>query len=115
MIRVVLLIRGGGVPQRGSIAQQSLGRAPLPRYLPLAVGIGVVVGLVALLSTSGNWRAAVITLILGILALSYVVVRGYAGQVSLAQLTLAGGSAFLLARLATDLHIPFPSRRCMVR
>ena len=109
LILVVLLIRGGGIPQRASIAQQSLGRAPLPRNLPLAVGIGVVVGLVALLTTSGNWRAAVITsMVLGILALSYVVVTGYAGQVSLAQLTLAGGSAFLLARFATDLHIPFP-------
>lgn len=109
LILIVLLVRGGGIPQRAAVAQKSLGRAPLPRNIPLATAVGLAVGVVALLVTSGNWRGAVITsMVTGILALSYVVVTGYAGQVSLAQLVLAGGSAFLLSRFTTDLGVPFP-------
>lgn len=56
-----------------------------------------------------TYRAAVITtLILAVVALSQVVVTGFAGQISLAQLTLAGIGAFTLSRLTSDLGIPFP-------
>jgi len=109
VILAVFLIRNGGIPQRASVAQQSLGRAPLPRHLPLAVGLSIVVGGASLLLTHGNLRGAIITsLISAVLALSYVVVTGYAGQPSLAQLALAGGSAFLLARFTENAGIPFP-------
>ncbi|WGL54043.1 branched-chain amino acid ABC transporter permease/ATP-binding protein [Nocardioides sp. BP30] len=109
VILLVLLVRNGGIPQRATVAQRSLGRAPVPRHPALALAIGAVVGIAALALTSGNWRAAVITtMILAVLALSYVVVTGYAGQISLAQLALAGGSAFLLARLTTHAGVPFP-------
>ena len=46
--------------------------------------------------------------IFAIICLSLVVVTGYAGQVSLAQLTLAGVAGFLLATLTTEWSIPFP-------
>ncbi|GAB2857494.1 ABC transporter permease subunit [Nocardioides pacificus] len=109
LILGMLLIRGGGIPQRAAVAQQSLGRAPLPRNLPLAISLGLVVAVTLLLVTDGGWRTAVvISMILGVLSLSQVVVTGYAGQVSLAQLTLAGAGAFLLSRFSTDLGMPFP-------
>jgi ABC-type branched-subunit amino acid transport system ATPase component/ABC-type branched-subunit amino acid transport system permease subunit len=47
-------------------------------------------------------------LIFGVIALSLVVVTGYAGQISLAQLTLAGVAGFLLGPLTTSWHVPFP-------
>ena len=47
-------------------------------------------------------------MILAIFALSQVVVTGYAGQVSLAQLTIGGSSAFLLVELAGPMGVPFP-------
>jgi ABC-type branched-subunit amino acid transport system permease subunit len=40
--------------------------------------------------------------------MSYVVVVGYVGQISLAQLSLAGVSAFMCSRFTTDWHVPFP-------
>src|SRR3984893_9533139 len=40
------------------------------------------------------------------IALSYVVVTGYSGQISLAQLTLAGVSGFLLGPLTTEWQLP---------
>ena len=48
------------------------------------------------------------TFIYGVLALSLVVVTGYAGQVSLAQLALAGVGAFMLSYLTVDWGVPFP-------
>ncbi|MET7769449.1 branched-chain amino acid ABC transporter permease/ATP-binding protein [Nocardia sp. NPDC005366] len=109
MILIFLVVRGKPLPSRGAIIQQTLGRAPRPRSLLIPTVISVVVALAALLLTSGSYRAAVITtLILAVVALSQVVVTGFAGQISLAQLTLAGVGAFTLSRLTGDLGVPFP-------
>jgi sulfate-transporting ATPase len=71
--------------------------------------VGTTVGVVALLVTTGTARSAVIgTFIAAILGLSLVVVTGFAGQVSLAQLTLAGVGGFGLAGIAQSLGVPFP-------
>jgi ABC-type branched-subunit amino acid transport system permease subunit len=68
-----------------------------------------VVGLLALVLTDGTWRAAVIgTFIAAVIGLSLVVVTGYAGQVSLAQLALAGTAAFTLGGLTEGWGVPFP-------
>ena len=57
----------------------------------------------------GSWRLAMLnSLVFGVLGLSLVVVTGYAGQVSLAQLTLAGAAGFLLSPLTTSWDLPFP-------
>lgn len=109
MILIFLVVRGKPLPTRGAIIQQTLGRAPRPRNLLVPTVLSVAVAVAALLWTSGSYRAAVITtLILAVIALSQVVVTGFAGQISLAQLTLAGVGAFTLSRLTGDLGIPFP-------
>nr|MDT0664465.1 branched-chain amino acid ABC transporter permease [Micromonospora sp. DSM 115978] len=48
------------------------------------------------------------TFIAAIIGLSLVVVTGYAGQVSLAQLALAGTAAFTLSGLTQSWDVPFP-------
>ena len=59
--------------------------------------------------TSRSYRAAITTsMILATITLSLVVITGYAGQISLAQLTLAGAGAFALNRLTLNMHVPFP-------
>jgi ABC-type branched-subunit amino acid transport system ATPase component/branched-subunit amino acid ABC-type transport system permease component len=109
LILGLLILSKDRLPQRGSLAPVSLGRAPRPRGLLLPITASTIAALVLLGVTSGSMRAAVITsLILGIIGLSQVVVTGYAGQVSLAQLALAGVAAFSLTRLASDAGIPFP-------
>lgn len=109
LILGMLLARRAGIPQRGSVAQLSLGRAPLPGNIPLATGAGATAGIVLIAVTSGNLRAAVVTsMIVGVIALSQVVITGYTGQIALAQLTIAGVSAFSLSRLSTEWGIPFP-------
>jgi sulfate-transporting ATPase len=109
VVLVALLFFRRGLPRRGEIVRHSLGLAPRPRSFLLPTVVGSLVGLAALLVTSGTWRAAVIaTFIAAVLGLSLVVVTGYAGQVSLAQLALAGTAAFTLSYLTQSWSLPFP-------
>ena len=109
LIIAVLAIRARPLPSRGALIQQSLGRAPRPGKVTLPALVPAAVAVVALLALHGAWRAALVTsLIMAIVSLSLVVVTGYAGQVSLAQLTLAGAAGFLLGPLTTSWGVPFP-------
>jgi ABC-type branched-subunit amino acid transport system ATPase component/ABC-type branched-subunit amino acid transport system permease subunit len=109
VILVALVVVGAGMPVRGGLVRQRLGHAPRPRSLMVPTVVGAAVGLLALLVTAGSWRAAVIgTFIAAVIGLSLVVVTGYAGQVSLAQLALAGTAAFTLSGLTESWGVPFP-------
>jgi ABC-type branched-subunit amino acid transport system ATPase component/branched-subunit amino acid ABC-type transport system permease component len=106
---VALMVTGRAVPERGTMLGTQLGKAPRARSYTLPLITGLVVGAGALVVTHGSARAAVIgTFIYGVLALSLVVVTGYAGLVSLAQLALAGVGAFMLSYLSVDWGVPFP-------
>jgi len=109
LILVFLVFRGRPLPSRGAIVQRSLGRAPRPRNMLIPAVAGTAIAVIALLVTSGGTRAGVIfTLVYAFIGLSWVVVTGYAGQISLAQLSLAGVSAFALNRFAEAWGVPFP-------
>src|SRR4029077_5427261 len=106
---VALLVTGKAVPERGSVQRPPLGRAPRPRSYALPIVAGFVVGAVALVVTHGSARAALInTLIFAVVSLCLVVLTGDAGQVSLAQLALAGVGGFMLSYLTVDWGVPFP-------
>jgi ABC-type branched-subunit amino acid transport system ATPase component/branched-subunit amino acid ABC-type transport system permease component len=108
-ILIFLVFRGRPLPSRGAIVQRSLGRAPRPRTIWLPAVAGTAIAVIALLVTTGGNRSGVIyTLIYAFIGLSWVVVTGYAGQISLAQLSLAGVSAFALNRFAEAWGVPFP-------
>ena len=109
LVLVVLLVRGRPLPTRGTLLAQTLGRAPRPRSWTIPLVGGTALGLVAVLATDGSYRSAVITsLIFGVISLSLVVVTGYCGQISLAQLTIAGVAGFLLSTLTDSWGVPFP-------
>ncbi len=109
VIFIALIVTRRGMPVRGGIVTQRLGHAPRPRSFLVPTIAGTAAGFLALALTHADWRSAVIgTFIAAIIALSYVVVTGYAGQVSLAQLTLAGVSGFALAGLTHSWGVPFP-------
>lgn len=109
VILLVLVVRSRSLPARGSIILQTLGRAPRPtRVLPTTVVMSLV-GVVSLFLLDDRWRTGLITsFIIAIIALSSVIVTGYAGQVSFAQLTIAGAAAFLITPISDHLHLPFP-------
>ncbi|MCW2525390.1 MAG: transporter [Pseudonocardiales bacterium] len=109
VVLIVLVVRGSPLPTRGLLTLQELPQARAPRHVGITAVISFVIGLVGLFTLTGGYRAALTTtLVLAILALSFVVVTGYVGQISFAQYSLAGVSALLLARMTTTWHIPFP-------
>lgn len=109
VILVYLVFRGRPLPTRGMLIRQTLGRAPRPKNVVVPAIVSIALGVVVLMATQGSIRAAVITsLTLGVISLSLVVVTGFAGQISLAQLTLAGVGAFSLSKLSAGWGIPFP-------
>jgi ABC-type branched-subunit amino acid transport system ATPase component/branched-subunit amino acid ABC-type transport system permease component len=109
VVLVMLVTRGRPLPSRGTLPRPTLGRAPRPGSLLWPTVIGLVVAIAALYALHGNLRDALInSFILAIIALSLVVVTGYVGQISLAQLTLAGVAAFALSTIAHSWGVPFP-------
>jgi ABC-type branched-subunit amino acid transport system ATPase component/branched-subunit amino acid ABC-type transport system permease component len=109
VILVALLVTGRSIPVRGGPVRQPLPRAPRPRGLATPTLVGTAVGVLALVLTDTTWRSAVIaSFIFAIISLSLVVVTGFAGQVSLAQLALAGTAAFMLSYFTESWGLPFP-------
>ncbi|WP_288049272.1 ATP-binding cassette domain-containing protein [Nocardia sp.] len=109
LILVVLLIRARPLPNRGAIILRSLGRAPRPNHVALTTAVTTLAMVAAILATHDRYRNGLITtMIMAIIALSIVVVTGYAGQVSLAQSTIAGVAAFSVGPITTSWHLPFP-------
>ncbi len=109
LVLVALVVRGHALPGRGALVLQTLGRAPRPRSWLVPTVAGVSAGVACLYAFEGGYRSAVInSMIFGVIALSLVVVTGYCGQISLAQLTLAGAAGFLLSPLTDAWSVPFP-------
>jgi ABC-type branched-subunit amino acid transport system ATPase component/ABC-type branched-subunit amino acid transport system permease subunit len=109
VVLIVLVTRGKALPDRGSLAHAALGRAPRPRSVVLPLLIGLPIAIAVLFLLTGNYRDALIdSFIYAVISLSLVVVTGYVGQISLAQLTLAGAAAFSLSTIAHTWGVPFP-------
>jgi branched-chain amino acid transport system permease protein len=108
-IVIALVVLGKRLPTRGSLEFARLPRAPLPdlSVWKILVPFAVVVGLFFVLP--GGWRIALLTsVIAAVLALSLVVLTGFVGQISLAQMAFAGVAGFALARIAGQWNVPFP-------
>jgi len=104
----VLLWRGDALPDRAAITGKRLPPSPEPRHVTAwtvaLVGL-VAVGLVTL--DSGYRHALIVSMVFALLTLSVVVLTGFSGQISLAQLAFAGVAGFAAIKL-TEHHVPFP-------
>jgi ABC-type branched-subunit amino acid transport system permease subunit len=109
-VLIVLMVRGSALPTRGMLSVQDLPPARQPHHVGIKGAIWFIVGIACLFALGGSYRAALTTsLILAIIALSFVVVTGYVGQISFAQYSLVGAAALLLAEMTTVWKIPFPA------
>ena len=107
LIIAALVWRGGALPDRAAIAGRRLPPSPTPRHvLPWSVLLSVACGLGLLLFTAAYRQALIASMVFALLALSVVVVTGYVGQISLAQLAFAGIAGFASIKLA-DHGAPF--------
>jgi sulfate-transporting ATPase len=109
IIVIFLVIRGRAVLTRSNIVERlpqlGSGRVPWP-WLGLFSG-GMIICLIWVFSV--NLQAAIIqTAGWALIVLSIVVLTGFSGQLSLAQVALAGIAALVSARLAVNWSFPFP-------
>lgn len=108
VIVLVLVFRGRSLPIRGTVVERRLPRAPQPvRIAPHSVAWIVVVATAAFFFENSGSRTvfanAIQTgLVFAIIGLSVVVLTGYVGQISLAQMSFSGVAAFFMARMMAD-------------
>jgi ABC-type branched-subunit amino acid transport system ATPase component/branched-subunit amino acid ABC-type transport system permease component len=109
LLVVALTIQGQRLPGRAVVFESSLPSSPRPRHVGLTAVGALAVLVAALLSVDSQWRLAlVVSMIAAVIALSSVVLTGWVGQISLAQLAFAGLAGFTTAKMSVALGIPFP-------
>jgi branched-chain amino acid transport system permease protein len=102
-LAAVLFLRGDKLPIRGTLTAARQARVPLQSKPFLAPGVVLVLGTIGISIFTGSWMVALTTtLVAACLMLSMVVLVGFLGQISLAQLSLAGVAAYSLVRLTSN-------------
>jgi ABC-type branched-subunit amino acid transport system ATPase component/branched-subunit amino acid ABC-type transport system permease component len=109
VIIAVLVILGRNLPGRGFVSERlprvGSGRV---RAVPVAALLVTIVVLGYLVFDDSLVLGTVVLAAVALIALSQVVITGYAGQLSLAQMTMAGIGALVAGQVAVRLHAPFP-------
>lgn len=109
IIGIALFIRGRALPSRESIADGRLPPAPRSGRMAVKAVPAVLATGAALVLLGPDWRLAITNSLIGMLVcLSLVVLTGFVGQISLAQMTIAGIAGFTLSKLAGTYGVPFP-------
>ncbi len=108
VIVVMLVVRGRGLPVRGMTADRLPSVGFRVRHPLLAVVAALVLALLAAQVLPDSWSVALTSsMTAAIVALSVVVVTGYAGQLSLAQFALGGVGAYAAGRVVAAHGWPF--------
>jgi ABC-type branched-subunit amino acid transport system permease subunit len=109
LIIIALTLFGEKLPGRSVTFVSNMPTSPRPRYVPATAIGSFAVAAIALLTLDSQWRLAiVVSMIAALMALSSVVLTGYVGQISLAQLAFAGLAGFGTAKLTVAAGIDFP-------
>jgi branched-chain amino acid transport system permease protein len=111
VIILAMVFRGRALAPRDTPLGLRLPVAPAPasRGAIAPAATAVVATAIALFLLGPELRLALVQSLIGaVICLSLVLLTGYLGQISLAQMAFAGVAGFALARLAGDAGIPFP-------
>ena len=109
MLLAAIAIHGRVLPTRGMLVEARLPKVPAPRNLRFIVPASFVACIIALFALSGSDRLGlIVSLVTAFICLSFVVLTGYTGQISLAQLAFSGIGGFTASRLATSAGLGFP-------
>ncbi|WP_424534003.1 ABC transporter permease [Sphaerisporangium viridialbum] len=107
VVILAMIFSGRLLPARGEVVR---GRLPIslpPRYRVIGPIIALAIGLVFIYSARPSWLSAGVVSLAGILiALSVVMVTGFVGQISLAQVAFAGIGGMMTAILSSA-GVPF--------
>jgi branched-chain amino acid transport system permease protein len=112
VIVAVLFVRGNPLPERGAVRLGRLPYSPTPPSWALryaAPALAVLTAAAGLFWFTPAFRGALANSLIGVVVcLSIVVLTGFVGQISLAQMTFAGFSAFTVSKLSVEHGWPFP-------
>lgn len=109
LIVTIMFLVGRSVPGRAVLLAGDLPFAPKPRHVMPMTLVSTAIVVAVLFGFSGGYRLAVINSLIGaLLCLSLVVITGFVGQISMAQIALAGTAGFTLTVFANDWGVPFP-------
>jgi branched-chain amino acid transport system permease protein len=109
VILLTLMLRSGALPSRGAIGALRLPKSVTPRHFIPRTTVGTAIALIAMLTLPSDWRLGLTNSAIGmLLALSVVILTGFAGQVSVAQLSIAGVAGFVMAKIAVNWGLAFP-------
>jgi branched-chain amino acid transport system permease protein len=109
VIVVGLYLRGASLPTRGELIEQRLPIVPKAERLLRPTVLFTALAVVLLIVLPFDYRQALMLSVIGmVICLSMVVIVGYVGQVSLAQVALAGVSGFVVSRMVREWGVGFP-------
>jgi branched-chain amino acid transport system permease protein len=104
-----MVIRGAPIPLRGALIETRLPVVPVISRPLRSAAVMLVVGVVAYRLLDVGWaNSLTVTLTWAMICLSLVVLVGFVGQISLAQVAIAGIGAFFASKAATDWGLPYP-------
>lgn len=108
-ILLVMAVRGDRLPTRGAVLERRFPASPPVRRPGLTIGFLAVLGTIAMLTLSSAWRLGlIVSMVAAVIALSFVVLTGFVGQISVAQMAIAGTAGFLAAKLTAEQGLGFP-------
>jgi ABC-type branched-subunit amino acid transport system permease subunit len=106
---VAVPLLGHAILRREFLPLRELAEAPCPRRVTRGAALGLAAGASGLLTFGSDLRLGlIVSMVAAVICLSFVVTTGFVGQVSLAQVALAGVAAYALAHLSTGLGVAFP-------
>src|SRR5581483_10250782 len=103
VIIAVLIVRGRALPLRGEAVDRppAVGTGRVPPIV-VAGGVALTALLVSFAFSTTLTEAVTTSAVIGVVLLSFVVVTGFGGQLSLAQMALAGVGAWICASLVAN-------------
>jgi branched-chain amino acid transport system permease protein len=112
VIVVVLFLAGSSLPERGAISSGRLPFSPTPAKWALRIAgpaLAILAAVAGTLWFNPDYRLALSNTLIGvIICLSVVIITGFVGQISLAQLSFSGIAAFTVSKLSAEHGWPFP-------
>ena len=108
LVLITLAWRGDPLPTRAALVETSLPPSPTPQHVSMWMAVLGVATITGLYTFDADLRQAlIVSLVYTLLTLSTVVITGYVGQISLAQMAFAGVAGFTTIEVA-DNGLPFP-------
>ena len=109
VIVAAMFWRGASLPGRGELIEKRLPFVPRSENIGRNVLIGAAVCAVALVVLPWDFRQAlIVSLLASLICLSYVMITGFVGQISVVQVALAGVAGYTVSHMAEDFGIEFP-------